>query len=212
MKSVFCTIATTLLLSGCFPSVDGKSIYLSKNEYSKIASECRNLNKIGDYQRVKIKINADVDHVKRLIANDDLQKVKSEIEFLQSRIQKNSDLLIKLLGQENSAVSYTQSLKWVLGAEDLGFKNQGFGAWQIHSAEIVNIYSWNGENKNLIKTVKIDIHPDEVIIRFQRPATLIELCQLQQTIVMHLRVNFQNSSLKIRSNNYKLLAKNVERL
>lgn len=199
-----------LILAGCHDPIDGKNFYLSSKEKSGVVARCKELNAIGIKHEARAEIASDMRKIKKIIGQDDLLSSKDEIVRLSDRIKDNSDRLMQMAKSEYIENSYRQRLVWNLGRKDFGLSEKpGKHLWKIRAARIVGVYNWQGENDALANRVELSASDDGVVVKLQRTASLIEICQLQETIVIALEVDFQQPFEK-KTGTYRLLAKNLE--
>lgn len=208
--SVWPVFGLLLGLSGCLPAVDGTNFFLSSKESKSVSARCRELNRIGDLEGTRAMIAADMGRIKNLIAKDNVEAHREDLSRYSQRVKASTKQLLQLAKPEYVSPDYPQRLRWSLSAEQLGLAEKSeFRWWKIKSVSLAGVYDWKGENKALKKRMSLRHDQSRIELRLERSASLVDICQLQQTLVVQLNVNFQ-SPLESQTRVYRLLAKNWE--
>lgn len=208
MKLKMIGLGGLLLLMGCRAPVDGKNFYLSSSEKASVLERCRSLNAIGNLAQTRGSISKGMRKIKEILGQEDVIDHKDELIALSEKIKASSDRLLLLATPENVDPAWPQRLVWRLTWTDLGLSPKpGRGLWHLRSAHLSHAYNWEGENENLLDRTSIQQTSEGLLIQFARTTSLIEICQLQETIVFALEAEFEGP-LQKRTVTYRLLAKN----
>lgn len=186
--------------------VDGKNFYLTASSKAQINGQCQEIAALGSLQSARQQIKADMAEIRQLIRADDLVSVRDRVQFLSSRVRQNSDLMIALAQDKYVNDDVLQRLRWELGPQSLGIKSQNY--WKVANVKIERVYNWQGENSGLHPYLRLEHNSQNVIVKLERSASTLEVCQLQQTVAVHLLVEFRGPQGQVKISHYKLLAKN----
>ncbi len=200
---IWCLVA----LTGCrAPVIQGKSIFLSSSEKTDIGTVCSELAGIGNIKELREQFHRDVLTLKELAA-DGSERALQMIPTTAERVRITGENIKALVDPKFTSIDRPQRLAW-----DLSFPEMGFGAgaekyWTISHVVIEKIFTWKGEDPELAEFLKLDITRNGVDAIFERPASPLEVCQLQESILFLVKVELDHAGRK-RNFYFKLLAKN----
>lgn len=208
MKTTMLLAALSISL-GCIPAPNGKSYFLSESEKVRIEGACEEIDGIGDLRRIRAQIARDMERIKGLLRRHDVTRVRSEVLRLGERVRENSTRMMEILGPEFVEIDSVQSLQWNLAARDLGLREDKPRYWSIHQVTVEEVYNWQGEIRDFKEITFVEWQPKSLTVRLERPASAVEICQLQETLVIQIRVDYKNDYGQARSARYQLLARNL---
>lgn len=202
MKLSWTLFILMAVLTGCLTKVKGRNTYSNPDSQAQIQLGCQLLRGEGSFPELSKKISSDVRRIDALLEKKSPESQEKEIRRLGSRAIQNSQKLVNLVSSEFGALDYEQKIRWVIGSEDAR-------SLRPVRAHFVSGYHWKGEAPYLEEALRIDFEGSQAIVELVRPASLVELCQLQETIVIVLEIEFESEHRRIKRE-YRLQTKNVE--
>lgn len=187
--------------------VTGKTFFAGGSAKSEIQGLCSELKSIGKMTSIRKLIDADMEEVRVRLTKEDLIGQRERFLFLSERIMENTNLLIQMVDHRFVGPEVQQKMRWDVRAAELGIKNDA--GWRIGRVSAEKVISAFGEDQDLRKILKIEHNQKNLSVRFERLASPLELCQLQQAIAIHIRVEFRNQHGDLRVSHFKLLGRNA---
>jgi len=172
----FLILLLTCAFSGCVASIEAESIYSSPQHENEVSLQCQELKKIGNVAVLSDQIDAEMNLIEDAIGTVDSDSYDYEIKPHVELIQKYTEQMIGVLNSQFAKIEHTQFLRWNLKIN------------HPQSAKIDKVVLWNGENAELSKQFQVKIHSQGVTVQLIRPASLIELCQLERLMNAMLSV------------------------
>lgn len=152
------------------------------NGEDEVLNECTLINQTGNIFMLLAKIKNDTRSVLHLLEQRPYSGIEDTIHGYAEEIKSNSDLVIKLSKAEWSRPEVRHSIKWVLNEKDFS-RNQ-----YVFDPEIKSVYFQGQERPDLIKRIKIDQNGNNFVIEYLNAGTLLEYCQLNETLMFVLEV------------------------
>ncbi|MCB0350417.1 MAG: hypothetical protein KDD38_04485, partial [Bdellovibrionales bacterium] len=192
MKTFFELLAICTFISGCYPKINGTSRVINLTEKTpanieQLQIECQSLEQVGDVHDLIKKIDSDIEAVHNLINNYEIPEVKEEIIDIARRIQMSVDELTAIIDSDYSQNSYLQNVEWEIIPRNVLIATND-RKWKFLAAGVEQAYTWSGEITNAHEMMNFKIEDNVLKVNFARPASLIELCQLQKTLVLVIGV------------------------
>jgi Zn-dependent M32 family carboxypeptidase len=185
------------------PKVTGKTVYKNQQQQAELSDSCEALQQLGSVKSLLQKIKSDMSRIHKMMDEPDLQSIEKDVRRLAKRVHENSVTLIQIIDSDFSKVTLTQKIRWSVKAEK--------SHWQIHRAWVEKAYNWSGPAPEILQSLEINSGDHSVEVTLERPASLVEVCQLQKTLVLFLNLEFK-SGQRIQVAQYRLDARDVERL
>ena len=193
-----------LLLCGCVPTIEGKNIFSQKTDASKLKVICEELASIGNASELIDAINQDAQQILTLLNEEDPSSVLAEVKRLKHQIQGNVKTLSALLGPKFTDANFKQEIKWVATKDDYQRFLPVLRQWHLTDSELAAGYDLESgdsfedgaSNKDLLRWTSSRISGSKAIFSFSRPASALQLCQLQNTIGFKARLDFENGDGK----------------
>ncbi len=189
MKNVIALLCLTGMLVGCeAPEIQGQNIYQNQSEMESILKSCERLDKLGNLRDLRSQIHSQMGYLKALINQS---APEEQVRSLTHKIQKDAQNLNRIIGSKYSSISEIQSLFWDLSSSHLGLSPEAARYWKLADMKIDQIYSWNNETRNIWENLHLSLSENGGgFVSLSRPASLIEICQLQEAMVIVVRAEF----------------------
>lgn len=165
-----------ILFTGCVKAKMHQEIKVTSSRIEKenLAEECKAINAVGDIQKLFSVIHKDTRYVLKLL---DSKKPELNTELVQevaSRVKENSDLVMTLAQDEWNSPLLLSEIRWELKTSK--------------KALVKKVFFRGEERDDLINLVGLEQSGNSLEVRYQNEATLLEYCQLNQTLVILVEV------------------------
>lgn len=197
MKNLMAICLLGLLSVSCVTNKSQSEIShysLGHNNEDEVMKECGQINQTGNIFQLLADINSDTRSVLYLLEQKSFSGIEDSVHELALRIKENSILVKQLSKTEWSKPDVRHSIKWTLSEKDFS-RNQ-----YVFYPEIKNVYFQGQERPDLIKRVTIDQNGNNFVIEYMNAGTLLEYCQLNETLMLVLEVktgSFKNPKKKL---------------
>lgn len=193
-----------LLMFSCLQHVAGESQHGTTTEESAaIISQCQELSKIGNVKELSQEIDLSMMQIEKLLQQKDLTQVEETIRELATQVKDNSNLLVSIIDSKFSVPDHVQNLNWQI--KPLVYpRSMDREIWKISNYSFEKIYTWNGESPELASQFKVFTDQNQLSISLTRPATLIELCQLESSMNVIFKIEFKSDQGGRMSYKYRL--------
>lgn len=175
-------LLSVFLISGCTATIEGQSLRHNPEEAKEIKEKCHELKKIGNVSTLSDKIDAEMGAIEEILTQAEPTQYEIEIKSHASRVRNYTSQLIEVLNSEYATPNYMQYLRWEINDS----------IYEPVSGKIENVFLWNGEDSNLAKQFDIKISRSGLRVQLIRPASLIEICQLEKLMNVVLAVTYKN--------------------
>lgn len=155
---------------------------LERDGEAKILSECNVIKETGDIFKLLAQIKNDTKSVIQILEQRPYRGMEDTIQDYASEIKLNSDLVIKLSKEEWNHPEVRHSIKWVLDESDFS-RNQ-----YVFYPVITKVYFQGMERPDLIKKITIDQDGSNFVVEYLNAGTMLEFCQLNETLMLVLEV------------------------
>lgn len=153
---------------------------------------CREFNKLGDLGDLRAKIRRDMRRLRRLVGNYDGQSDLRRMEPVLESLKENQDRLNQLIGPKYSAPDYLQTKDWRLGSKRLWLGDGPRPYWRIKAARVVRNYNWTLKREEPLAYAQLEALPYSIDVQLRRPASLAELCQFEQMIMVTVEFDVEH--------------------
>jgi hypothetical protein len=180
-------------LSGCLDANGGQIYHAVSGDRDRMADTCKRLAGIGEFTKFREEIRGDMNELRGLLRVSDLEAVRPRISELTNRIQTDSQSMAKLVDPQFSQPSSSSTLRWRIRPEQMGLAPQGeISTWNVINAEVVGVYNWQGALQGAVDGAQAWVRHNAVEVTLARSnVSALEVCQLQDTMVLDLLVTFQ---------------------
>lgn len=192
---IFCL----LFLVGCIKNVDKHAFNVQlKNGQTPIEQLCLELNQMGTIQEHFKLIKWNSDKTFELFENDHLYIDQRQFNYLQDQVQYHIERVHQLLDDQYTTVLYDYEVQWRVDKEDLK-KFLGHylpGGFRITDVEFLKAVYWGEERSDYLDFISYDFGPKNIDISFQSQGSALEICQLQQTRIFLMKMDYEHLNRK----------------
>lgn len=174
---------------------------------SDIVQGCADLKKIGDFNKFKNEIAADMAEINRLIKTQSPQKIDQRVSELAERISNDTDLMAKLVDSRYTDVTHTQDVHYAIGLKQVDDGPTLNPIESIRAARVVELYNFSSRSKEPLGRVRVVHDAHNVYVHLVRPASLLEICELPQTLLISIDLQVQ-ALFSIELRTYNLFTRN----
>lgn len=175
-------LGVAICSSGCTATIEGQSLRSNPEQAREIVEKCRELKKIGNVAVLSDKIDTEMEAIEEILERADPTKYEVQIKTHAERVRSHTGQLIEVLNSDYAKLDYTQVVRWTITSD---FDTPV-------SAKVEKAIIWNGEDEILAGQFDIKVSRSEVRVQLVRPASLIELCQLERMMNVILSVTYKD--------------------
>lgn len=211
----FCILLFSICLMsvGCLPEI--KSSYDNKQpaEAAVILEDCRALQGQGDVRLLVSSIRNKKEELINLSNQEMTEEVSAKAHVIAESIQALAGQLINILDSDFTQAKFEQRLRWQIQPQDYKYMLSEYNQANavIVGASADAVYSWNAQDEKLRQDVLISHDQQSVQVEFRRPASAVELCQLQSLFVIVLKIDLESRYSK-KTLKFKLTTKSLGEL
>ncbi|MES2854386.1 MAG: hypothetical protein V4692_00920 [Bdellovibrionota bacterium] len=169
-----------------FSGIEGVNEFSSLEEQAEIAQGCIELRSLGDVRELSANIERYMGEIRVLMADDDIPVEQSEIVAIAAKLTANYETMISIIESRFMELKYTQKILWRLEDKEMDRS-------RIKETKAFAATSFAGQNAgDLVKQIRFETNSDDhtVYATLERKASLVELCQLQQAMLISARVYY----------------------
>lgn len=214
MKHVFFVLVASAMISGCVPTIEGRNEFASSAERRLLREHCKEIAAKGSAKTLLRDIHRDTDEILRLLDEERPESIAGLVRRLKARIQGNTQRLRAVMDPRYTEASFRQTIRWEIGSDEerkLGRPDR----WRLRLAKVEAIYHTDGSedfesdeaNQDLLKWVSVKRLPSRAVFVFSRPASSLDLCQMQEPFGMKVRLAFAREDGSEDNERFKLLVK-----
>jgi hypothetical protein len=149
-----------------------------------IAEGCAELNRIGNITSIRTEIAQDMAEIKRLIQSQPAEKIKDRVMALGDQIKRDTDSLMQFVEPRFLEVNYEQDLEFSLGLSQLADGPTLNSYQNITRARLTEVYNFSSRAEEPLARAKLTFDSSHIRVQLRRPASLLEICQLPQAIMI----------------------------
>jgi hypothetical protein len=179
----------------------------------QVKAKCEALKLQGNLVDEQKVISERMGRLVELLDSDNLESKETELAEIVQKIAQTSISMKAKLDSKFADISLQQAITWKISWRDfqhrLPLVNHSQLGWKLKRIEIEKFMS-GGVEQVLPKsawTILVDDHAG--LVRLNRPASLLEVCQLQKTLGVVVQVTFANGQL-IENRKFLLYSENME--
>ena len=184
-------LGVSLLLSGCFPTVKNEFLVRPPEDIARLRLDCRELQEVATVADLTKQLHLDTERLLEIGRDPDPSTKLIEAEMIMHRVKEVANQLHEVANSRFSTPDLEQKLIWTLDKRRLE-KLLPLAApglpWHVKEVDIVAAYSWHGQDEDLKRAASMTFSPHMVQVVVSRPASLVEICQLQTTNTLILRL------------------------
>lgn len=184
MKSFLLFIC--LLSSSCVKNVEQfsmRSYFFS----GSVDNECQKIQSTGDIYELLAAIKTDTKAVLKLLDGKSSKDLEVKIGNLANNIDVNATKVMQLSKVEWNDPYLRYSIIWKLDDSHFGSRNL-----YVYNPTVKNVYFLGKEHPELVSRVKITQRGNDIVIEYINLATMLEYCQLNETLMIVLEMNYGN--------------------
>lgn len=186
-------LLSVALFNGCTATIEGESLRTSSEQVKIVQEKCNGLRKLGNVAQISDQVDTEMAAIEELLSLHDPQGTKDAIHLHAQNIKQQSNKLIEILGSQYAETDQTQFVRWFLYEDVYPVSAIMATPFKPVSAKVTKAFIWNGEDTSLPEQFDIQIKSNRVRVQLIRPATLIELCQLEKLMNLVLSVTFEDT-------------------
>lgn len=188
MKKTMLLFIIGLLNISCVVNVpqNGTRPYHGPEEAKRIAQECKQINNTGDIYDLLSDIRQDTGKIISII-NEGSNNQESKIQMLADEIKRNSALVTELSKTEWTTPNVRHEVTWSVSKENFGKTSSNF---YIKSSQVHKVFFLGEEREDLKKRIDVTPQGDKLFIKYMNSATMLEFCQLNETLMVVLEVKY----------------------
>ncbi len=187
----------TLFISSCFKVQKKREaeMILSQEERDELIQTCQQLNSQGDMMKLLKEIKNETDNVFEILDSGMMLEKKDQLTKLSESINKKAFLVTSMSRTEwvNPRFEYTAS--WLISSKDFrdlagAHLNGGLKFLDLKLSHVI----LSGQKRDDLKEhIEIKKNDETVYkISFQQAATALEMCQLNQTLMVVVELDYKN--------------------
>jgi len=200
IEFIFILLAATAYSINTYATLGGRNIFSSEAESAEVTQGCLELQALGNVHELTSRIDANTDKILKIMKDDDPTEDTPEVHRLSEMIKADGDVLVSILDSQFTKQKYIQNLVWRLEDRRLDIS-------QITKTYAFEGINFKGQAPELTQQLSFEIKGDTVFAHLIRPASLVEICQLQPAMRITSRVEFyyKSNPKKSRSLRFRLL-------
>lgn len=187
MRNSFSNVLLLFALCSCVTNKvqeEITSFSLVLGGYENIRKECKAIQETGDIFSLLWEIKKDTRLVLQTLERRHYKGMEITIGELAENINQNSVRVIELTKSEWNYPDVRQSIKWHLSDSDFGFRKP-----YVSDPVVKSVYFLGKEESGLIDRVRVKQEGNDFTIEYLNVATLLEFCQLNETLMIVLEVD-----------------------
>jgi len=158
---------------------------------NSLAISCAEFNQLGNIDVLRRQIRKDMKRIQILCERFRGESDLRSIEAIASLLRKNVERLNEIVGPKYSQADYLQARDWKLGPRSLALGQDPQASSQVKAARVIRVFNWSNEQEEPLDRVSLEVKPRQIIVHLQRPASLAELCQFEQTIMVTIEFDIE---------------------
>jgi hypothetical protein len=195
------------------------SLSMDSMKRSELISQCNEIDSEGNIFELLKEIKGETDDALSILSTENLIVKRPDIEEIASSINDKSNAVISLSKNEWVTRKWDTEISWSLkrfNFDDI-LVNNIKDRFEIISAKLVDVYYLGEKRNDLIDYITISVTHDDfqikdksgqtiikpenymVNINYKNTASSLELCQLHQTMMIIVEVEYRNKLMKNKS-------------
>jgi hypothetical protein len=192
MKRLISLLALCLFHTACVISIPqtGMAPYRMPEGIREIHRQCDLINKTGDIFNLLGEIRRDTREIILILDEGKAAKPETLIEVLADNIRRKSELVTELSKNEWTTPDVRHEINWLMSKDD--FRNT-FENFSFSSFKVEKIFFKGEERPDLKKQIRFSLEGNKLYVKYLNAATLLEYCQLNETLMIVVEVKYLNS-------------------
>ena len=186
MKTSVILTLIALLVSSCVTNKsqdEMDSFSFNLGNHQEISHACEEIMQTGDIYTLLWEIKQDTREVLRILDGKPFNGMEEVIEGIAQEIRMSSEKVLELTKPEWNAPNVRQVIRWELTEKDFGLKDP-----YLFDPQIKAVYFLGKETPELLSRMKVIQLGNSFTIEYLNKATLLEYCQLNETLMIVLEV------------------------
>lgn len=192
MKKLISLLAFCLFNSSCVISIPQTGIapYRMPDGIKEIYRQCDLINKTGDIFNLLGEIRRDTREIILILEEGKEREPETLIEVLADNIRRKSELVTELSKKEWTTPDVRHEINWLIRKEDFRNTVENFS---FDTFKVEKIYFKGEERPDLKKQIRFSLEGNKLYVKYLNSATLLEFCQLNETLMVVVEVKYLNS-------------------
>lgn len=184
---------SVLGLGACLSPTPGQVFAPTSDSRHEFKAQCRKLDHLGSYVTLRSAVRSDMGRIHSLLKYKDLTSVADEIDSRSKQIQTRMAQMMSLTTPDFTNATLNSILHWHVSNEQLGLgPSDELTSLQITAAHVTEAFNWQGASVEIKSRARLELSPSGIDVELVRPASLLEICQLQETIAISVELTLED--------------------
>ena len=146
---------------------------------------------MGNFSALKHEIAEEMAEINRLVKTQSADKLDARVLTLIDQVKHDTDAMVGMADPRFTEVIYEQQLDYVLTLQQLEDGPTLNPLQRINQAQLVELYNFSKKAVESLSRAKLTFDASHVHVHVTRPASLLEICQLPDALMISLTMKVQ---------------------